>query len=203
MERGTGWEDFETQNRISLSHPCSIPGHNPLSTKKLSQRKGYVLAIFRDPRRRLLSAYNYHKHSFGLNSWVARRDGIASNLSVYLFATCPPSLERQRMINITHTLEAFANFPGIASCQAKMVLGFTCANHVHLFPDDMAEAKRRVTQDFALVGILEHWNASVCLFHRRLGRRVGGAGAEKGHKSPIVSCRQVWRQYAPQRAGQL
>ena len=45
----------------------SIPGHNPLSTNKLSMRSGYVIAVFRDPRRRALSAFNYHKHSFGMN----------------------------------------------------------------------------------------------------------------------------------------
>lgn len=142
-------------------------------------RSGYVVAIFRDPRRRLLSAYNYHKHSFGMNSWVLLGDSMdggrwySGGISSLFFFI--PRDERKRMLQTTHTLEAFANFPGIASCQTKMIIGYTCATYVRLSDANVYEAKRRMDRDFALVGLLEHWNASVCLFHRMLGKGRGRA----------------------------
>lgn len=65
-----------------------IPGHFPL--KDLAQRSGTVAAMFRDPRRRLVSAFNHHRHAFGMNGAVS-----------------------EQMRATTHTVEAYANFPGI------------------------------------------------------------------------------------------
>ena len=70
-----------------------VPGHFPL--KSLSQRKGTIAAMFRDPRRRLVSAFNHHRHAFGMNGAV----------STQMRAT-------------THTVEAYANFQGIQRCAA-------------------------------------------------------------------------------------
>jgi hypothetical protein len=75
-------------------------------------------------------------------------------------------------LQVTTTLEAFINFPGIASCMAKMMLGFNCGHYVRLELDQLEEAKRRVRQDMAFVGLSEHWNASICLFHRKYGGRM-------------------------------
>eukprot|EP00049_Salpingoeca_infusionum_P008202 m.133380 g.133380 ORF g.133380 m.133380 type:complete len:581 (+) comp13944_c0_seq3:61-1803(+) len=126
-----------------------IPGHNPLPARKLKSRAGYVLAVYRDPRKRTVSAFNYHRHSFGTNK-----------------------LDRARMLNVTHNVESFINFPGIASCQTKMTLGHTCATYVKLNNADLEEAKRRVRDDLALAGLMEHWNATVCLFHRTFGGAI-------------------------------
>lgn len=65
-----------------------VPGHFPL--KSLSQRLGTIAAMFRDPRRRLVSAFNHHRHAFGMN-------GIISG----------------QMRATTHSVEAYANFQGI------------------------------------------------------------------------------------------
>eukprot|EP00043_Microstomoeca_roanoka_P011952 m.113060 g.113060 ORF g.113060 m.113060 type:complete len:534 (-) comp15346_c1_seq1:249-1850(-) len=126
-----------------------IPGHNPLPPSKRKERSGSILAVFRDPRRRLVSAFNYHKHSFGMN-WM----------------------DRERMLHVTHTIEAFANFPGIASCQTKMLIGFTCSAHVTLNKRDLMTAKQIIEKDLAFAGVMEHWNASICLFHRMFGGKM-------------------------------
>jgi hypothetical protein len=39
----------------------------PLPKKRIPARAGYIMAVFRDPRRRIQSAYNYHKHAFGMS----------------------------------------------------------------------------------------------------------------------------------------
>jgi hypothetical protein len=99
--------------------------------------------------------------------------------------------ERLRMLQITPTLESFVNFPGISSCMTKMLLGFNCAHHVKLDMGLLAEAKRRVLYDLGFVGLSEHWNASICLFHRKYGGamhpielanlRPSGNGSEARH----------------------
>lgn len=53
---------------------------------------------------------------------------IFTHLLCFIF----DSLDRERMLQVTHTLEAFANFPGIAGCQTKMLLGSTCGAHMLL-----------------------------------------------------------------------
>ena len=99
--------------------------------------------------------------------------------------------ERLRMLQVTPTLESFVNFPGIASCMTKMLLGFNCAHHVKLDMGLLAEAKRRVLYDLGFLGLSEHWNASICLFHRKYGGamhpielanlRPSGNGTEARH----------------------
>lgn len=49
-----------------------------------------------------------------------------------------------------------------------MVLGQNCAFAAPINADGLAKAKARVA-DFGFVGLQEHWNASVCLFHRQFG----------------------------------
>jgi hypothetical protein len=54
----------------------------------------------------------------------------------------------------------------------KMLLGINCAHPVRLTEEDVAEAKRRVREDLAFVGIVEHWDLSICLFHRMFGSAI-------------------------------
>ena len=65
-------------------------------------------------------------------------------------------------------LKLLANFPGIPSCQTKMVLGRRCAEDVEINDTDMIIAKRRISQ-YKFVGLTEEWNRSICLFHKMLG----------------------------------
>eukprot|EP01147_Barroeca_monosierra_P000304 gene304-3674_t len=67
------------------------------------------IALFRDPRQRLLSSFNHHRHAFGL----------------------PPHLNKDDLKKI-NTLEEFATFPGIASCQVKHINGYACASDTNI-----------------------------------------------------------------------
>eukprot|EP00730_Choanoeca_flexa_P018019 TRINITY_DN8734_c0_g2_i2.p1 TRINITY_DN8734_c0_g2~~TRINITY_DN8734_c0_g2_i2.p1 ORF type:complete len:483 (+),score=58.29 TRINITY_DN8734_c0_g2_i2:150-1598(+) len=122
-----------------------MQAHYPMP-RRSKTINGTGLAMFRHPARRLVSAFNYGRHSFGMNR-----------------------LEKLRMLRVTPTLESYVNFPGIASCMTKMLLGQNCAHYVKLDSMLLEEAKRRVRYDLGFVGLSEHWNASICLFHRRYG----------------------------------
>ena len=54
-------------------------------------------------------------------------------------------------------------------CQTKMVLGVPCAAPFALNASLLAEAIRRLKDDFRFVGLTGRWDESVCLFHARLG----------------------------------
>lgn len=120
--------------------------HMPLNG--YSARKGFYVGMFREPRRRLLSAWNHNRHSFGL-------------------ANQP----RDDMLLECKTLKQFANHPRLQSCMTKMLLGRYCASSVDDI--DMGEAVvtalGRLRYDFAFAGLVEHWNLSLCLFHRKFG----------------------------------
>eukprot|EP00045_Choanoeca_perplexa_P006219 m.52673 g.52673 ORF g.52673 m.52673 type:complete len:502 (-) comp13520_c0_seq1:11-1516(-) len=182
----TFWAPHDGLNRRRVSKKGGYYLPRPFKEKKcVSQLQGWMqahypmprdirsinrtaLAMFRHPAKRLVSAFNYGRHSFGMNR-----------------------NERMRMLKITSTLESFVNFPGIASCMTKMLLGFNCAHHVKLDMGMLAEAKRRVRYDLGFVGLSEHWNASICLFHRKYGGpmhpielanlRPSGNGTEARH----------------------
>lgn len=79
---------------------------------------------------------------------------------------------RNRLRLTSRTLESFANFPGVAGCMTRMVVGEQCGNHVRRMERYLPQAKARVANEFAFVGIHEHPRASICLFHRMFGTRM-------------------------------
>lgn len=118
--------------------------------------KGFAVALFREPRARLVSAFHHHLQTNGMEP--AERDRLLASLSLI-------SDERKR-------LAAYVAHPALANCMTKMVLGFACASSVEISPDMLIEARRRVRDDFAFVGLTHAWNESVCLFHRMWGGRT-------------------------------
>ena len=102
--------------------------------------------MFRDPRRRIHSAFNHFRHSFGLGP--AAREQLLRNAS---------------------TLLEYLSFPRIQSCQARMLLGQYCAGPMTVDAAATAMAIERLDTHFAFVGLMEYWNESICLFHRIYG----------------------------------
>eukprot|EP00051_Salpingoeca_urceolata_P007793 m.100609 g.100609 ORF g.100609 m.100609 type:complete len:352 (-) comp15408_c0_seq3:115-1170(-) len=119
--------------------------HIPPPRESYNEYKGQLVGLFRDPRKRLLSGYNHGKHSFGLPFYL------------------------KQSLRELPDLRAYVEFPPIASCMTKMILGYLCATVVSISAAELEEAKRRVREDFAFVGLQEYWNESVCLFHRMFG----------------------------------
>eukprot|EP00730_Choanoeca_flexa_P017089 TRINITY_DN8184_c0_g1_i3.p2 TRINITY_DN8184_c0_g1~~TRINITY_DN8184_c0_g1_i3.p2 ORF type:complete len:311 (+),score=52.19 TRINITY_DN8184_c0_g1_i3:1744-2676(+) len=115
--------------------------HMPL---KPSDAKLAVMMV-RDPRRRLTSAYHNGPHAFGKTNE-----------------------ERQELQQKVKTIQDYVTFPGIAGCQVKMLTNGLCARTEHV---DLARFKAALSalRNAAFVGITDHWDESVCLFHAMFG----------------------------------
>lgn len=124
-------------------HP-PYSNHFPLRYK-LERETTDVLTLFRDPRKRLVSAWNNNKHSYGAGK---------------------VALEEIREIQ---TLEGFVAHPNTPGCQTKMMVGKTCSDARRPDATLVAEAKRRVEHVLKFVGLTDSFNASVCLFHHMHG----------------------------------
>eukprot|EP00055_Hartaetosiga_balthica_P015484 m.91665 g.91665 ORF g.91665 m.91665 type:complete len:232 (-) comp8878_c0_seq2:597-1292(-) len=112
------------------------------------------VGTFRDPRRRILSAFNYHRHAYGLGQRF------------------------QEELKEKHTLKDFVTFPGISSCQVKQLTGRQCATPVTISILDLWRAVRRVKKFFAFIGVTEYYTTSVCLFHRMFGGKISAVEFE-------------------------
>lgn len=115
-----------------------------------------MIALFREPRRRAVSAWNHGKHTHHL--------GTADANSHY-----PNS--RERFEEETPTLEHFSRHMHVVACQTKMLIGGQCGMHHNFTNASLAEARRRLN-NLAFVGLTDHYNASVCLFHSMWGGEI-------------------------------
>jgi len=104
--------------------------------------------LCRRPAQRLISAFldNYHA------------DGIAR-------------AERNRMKAAAPTVAAWARYPGVSGCMAKMLAGKRCAaQHARASPAALLQrALARLASERTFVALVEQWDLSVCLLHRMLG----------------------------------
>ncbi len=53
-----------------------------------------------------------------------------------------------------------------------MILGIECAKMYVITMKDIVEAKRRISQEFAFVGIQSRWNQTIQLFHSLYGGKI-------------------------------
>ena len=93
-------------------------GHEPVSARDLS--RGGLVAFFRRPAQRLISAYLDNRHAWGLRA-----------------------SERSSLKSAAPTIAAFARYPGIAGCATKMLAGFDCAANVSLRDGTVFEERSR------------------------------------------------------------
>lgn len=87
-----------------------------------------AVALFRDPRRRAVSAWNNNKHSYGIGNF---HNPIAK------------TLDARARINAMQSVFEFARYPAIQSCQTKMMLGEYCGEYLNITRDMMKEAVSR------------------------------------------------------------
>ena len=131
-------------------------GHQPVSPRDLARDELRLVAMFRRPSQRLISAYldNYHAHG------LPRRERLT------LKAQAP-------------TIALFARYPGIAGCTAKMLAGYHCASRVVSLEAVVRTAIAVLRSPrFAFVGLVEEWVTSICLLHRMLPGHTAPMAAE-------------------------
>ena len=133
------------------------PGHFPYVE---SRDRGHGVGLFRKPQQRIMSAFAAGLHHYGMKA----SDSIQMRDTV---------LEAARKNDYMGSLRAYVNWPGISSCQTKMILGYKCASDKPtLGSEDLRRAMDIVENDFLFVGITEDFDMSVCLFHAMLGGTV-------------------------------
>lgn len=129
--------------------------HEPLrwTAKDPHRDVGGVVAIFRRPMQRLLSARSYmrrHRHCCGADWGLTRK--------------------RREQARAAASARTFALLPGMRGCQTKMVLGYRCCDVAGgLIAGRIPRAVEFIERRMAFVGLLEQWERSVCLFHARFG----------------------------------
>jgi hypothetical protein len=81
--------------------------------------QGPMMVLVRDPRKRLVSAFENHLHSFGIAK------GGYQLMSNAVDAALAANVSGNGQLK---ALEVFANWPGIQGCTVKMLTGSSCAN---------------------------------------------------------------------------
>ena len=142
-----------------------IDGHQPPQWPKDS---GSVVAMLREPTQRLVSSWRF---------WSALR--------LYNSRHSNSNSTREQT-----SLDAYAARFYAKGCAATMIAGGHCGVHTTLSEAAAEalkhEAARRLRDDFAFVGLVEHWNLSICLFHAMHGGRVIPAEFENSRPTHLA-----------------
>ena len=131
-------------------------GHAPVQAHELHGPR-LLVGVFRRPAQRLLSGF-HHREDGRPNSMIAPGASLATRAAMRRACRGDPG--------------AYARWPGIAGCATKMLIGRQCANSRPVDAADVSRAVHVLRERFAFVGLLEHWDVSVCTFHALL---MGGA----------------------------
>jgi len=103
--------------------------------------KGIAMGLFRAPASRIVSGFNAGFHHYGMSKRMVgeMKESILSDLSKNGMAAA---------------LKTYAEWPGIAHCQTKMLLGVACASNKipNLSENDVARAIDVLRNGFAFVG---------------------------------------------------
>ena len=150
---------FPQQSAIRMPGvPLPDGYHRPLqwvSSKRLHPDIGNIVALFRKPSQRILSAWHYmrkHRGCCAIDWGLSRRHA-----------------ERARQAK---TAASFALLPGMRGCQTKMLLGRQCCDlgsSVATLGTRIPSVVRLIEERVAFVGLLEEFDLSVCLWHARFG----------------------------------
>ncbi|CAK8993769.1 Uncharacterized protein SCF082_LOCUS3650 [Durusdinium trenchii] len=122
--------------------------HQLLTDEKYSKHKGHLVALFRQPEQRLLSAYYDDRELFRTTDFVC--------------SCCDKSKYNTDELS----MEAFIQTWG--SWETGQLVGKD-ASKEQLSLADVAKALERLEDGFAFVGLQEEWELSVCLFHTKFG----------------------------------
>ena len=137
------------------------------TTLRLENESHSYVALFRSPSLRLASGFAHMRESptccwdWGFTPIVRldRKQRTDRNDPAYKF-----NLALSNM-----SLATYAALPGALSCQAKMLLGTPCHRpRAPLTSQEIAQAVATV-EALRFVGLQEHWQRSVCLWHARFG----------------------------------
>lgn len=158
--------------------------HRPYNARR---DRSTVVALFRDPRARVASAFFF-------GAATRARASASGRAEVFLPAgfrrSITPADAARLVLRQPNAVLAYARLPGMAACQTKMVLGVACGVDRNVSDAERREAARRVREDFAFVGLQDKWAQSTELFARMFGLQ---ATAARGLRSGEPRRLQLWR----------
>jgi hypothetical protein len=151
-------------------------GHEPLEdcpgdTRPNGPGPASFVGLFRRPAFRILSAFAHSRHSMGFGEPAASQfkaclaDAGAASANYVppvdgpVGGGPPLLLPPERM---------FAEHPKIKSCMTKMLLGYHCAENIHLvFPNDLERAKQvNIPVAYPACGLFAQFSLFLFLFDR-------------------------------------
>ena len=159
------FEQWRLQNNGTACKGLLPPwlGHTPVRAQdRAPQRAHTLVAVFRAPSQRLISGFH---HTEG---------GVANSM---IAPGMPPGQRAAMQRAAAGSPARYSRWPGIAGCATKMLLGWQCASQHRLSSADTERAVHALEQ-FAFIGLLEHWTTSVCVFHALLWNASRPAPAE-------------------------
>jgi hypothetical protein len=130
--------------------------HSPAQPHELN--RSVLAGVFRRPAQRLLSGFHH----------------VEGGLPDAMIAPGMAAEQRAAMRRHARGNPArYARWPGVSGCATKMLLGRPCASSAKpVRSEDAERAAGIVRRRFRFVGLLEHWNTTVCVFHALL---MGGS----------------------------
>jgi len=121
--------------------------------------KGHLMTIVREPTSRIISAYNFHKHSWPYNKRTVK--GIKAYARV---------MQGQFLKMLVRNYGL-----GISEEERKNTIVSKVTQ------SEVREAHKRLNEGFAFVGVAEEWALSMCLFHAMFGSECVAAEFWKIH----------------------
>ena len=158
----------DCQGRLSHKQCCSAAPsnhtkwfHDPLPWPEVGlPNVGNVVMLLREPRQRILSAYFYLRATNG--KCCGKGWGWSA----------PSSYSAFRAAALHADSTTFLALPGASGCQTKMLVGRGCMDSVAVTSQEVSRAVSFILHTAAFVGIVEEYNASVCLWHERFGGSI-------------------------------
>lgn len=135
----------------------TMPGHPPTAVSMLPR----TVAMFREPKQRIISAYRDNKHSDGLQAADKGDDWTHLDAAGY------------------------ARHPGITGCYTRMLQSGKCARAKRITRRFNATVAAAYVNRLAFVGLVEFWTPSICLFHAIFGGRPNPVQFSVRHSSRL------------------
>lgn len=135
--------------------------------------RGHGVVMLRQPEQRLVAAWRA-----GQLSWPDQ-DSPPANITQYAQAVqgCAVRMLTRGSTKFRQAPQASASSAlglkdkrsAVVALASKDPLGAPCGSFQEPSPDEVQTAKARLREGFVFVGLADHWELSICLFHAMLG----------------------------------